>query len=94
MLSLLAPELQRTRPQPRRLHRRQATRRTRPGWFTEKHADGTTALYPLVDFNPRRDENVSRRYLQGMYGALPIVNDAEFAAVLENLAPQESGANA
>ena len=40
------------------------------------------------------DENVSRRYLQGMYGAIPIVNDAEFAAVLENLSPQESGADA
>ena len=63
-------------------------------WFTEKHADGATALYPLLDFNPRRDENVSRRYLQGMYGAVPIVNDAEFAAVFENLAPQESGADA
>jgi uncharacterized protein len=62
-------------------------------WFTEKHADGATALYPLVDFNPRRDENVSRRYLQGMYGAVPIVNDAEFAAVLENLPSQDSGAN-
>ena len=63
-------------------------------WFTEKHSDGATALYPLLDFNPRRDENVSRRYLQGMYGAIPIVNDAEFAAVLENLAPQESGVDA
>jgi uncharacterized protein len=51
-------------------------------WFTEKHADGNTALYPLIDFGPRRDENVSRRYLQGMYGGRPIVSDAEFAAVL------------
>ena len=54
-------------------------------WFTEKHKDGATALYPLIDFNPRKDENVSRRYLQGMYGAVPIVHDAEFAAVLEGI---------
>jgi uncharacterized protein len=51
-------------------------------WFTEKRADGNTALYPLIDFDPRRDENVSRRYLQGMYGGIPIVSDAEFASVL------------
>ena len=49
---------------------------------------GPGTIFPLVDFNPRRDENVSRRYLQGMYGAIPIVNDAEFAAVLETLHPK------
>lgn len=55
-------------------------------WFTEKKADGSTSLYPLLDFSPRRDESVGRRYLGGMYGATPIVSEAEFAAVFEDLA--------
>lgn len=55
-------------------------------WFTEKKADGSTSLYPLLDFSPRRDESVGRRYLGGMYGATPIVSEAEFATVFEDLA--------
>ena len=55
-------------------------------WFTEKTADGSTSLYPLLDFSPRRDESVGRRYLGGMYGATPIVSAAEFASVFEDLA--------
>ena len=58
-------------------------------WFTEKQANGGTTLYPLLDFNPRRDENVSRRYLQGLYGGIPIVSDAEFAAALGDLDDQQ-----
>jgi uncharacterized protein len=57
-------------------------------WFTEKQATGGTRLYPLLDFNPRRDENVSRRYMQGLYGGIPIVSDAEFAAALGDLTEQ------
>jgi hypothetical protein len=44
-------------------------------WFTEKQATGSTRLYPLLDFNPRRDENVS---------------DAEFAAALGGPTEQEA----
>ncbi len=55
-------------------------------WFTEKRSDGATALYPLLDFSPRRDESVGRRYLAGMYGATPIVSDTEFTAVFDDLA--------
>ena len=40
-------------------------------WFTHKAPDGASALYPLTDFSPRRDEAISRRYLQGHYGAVP-----------------------
>lgn len=50
-------------------------------WFTEKMYDGSTKLYPLKDFNPRKAEAVSRRYLTGRYGATPIVSDAEFDAL-------------
>ena len=59
-------------------------------WFTEKQTNGGTHLYPLLDFNPRRDENVSRRYMQGLYGGIPIVSDAEFAAALADVSDVEA----
>jgi len=40
-------------------------------WFTEKQGDGSTRLFPLTDFHPRKEESVFRRYLQGRYGAVP-----------------------
>lgn len=40
-------------------------------WFAEKDQDGTSTLYPLTDFKPRRDENRQRRYLNGNYGGIP-----------------------
>jgi hypothetical protein len=42
-------------------------------WFTEKDRDGATHLYPLTDFHPRKEENVERGYLQGRYGAVPLL---------------------
>ena len=47
-------------------------------WLTEKAADGTTTLYALADFRPKGDEAVGRRYLQGRYGGVPILDPAEF----------------
>lgn len=47
-------------------------------WFTEKDDDGSTRLYPLAGFSPRRQEAVARRYLDGRYGAVPILSDSEF----------------
>jgi AAA15 family ATPase/GTPase len=49
-------------------------------WFTEKLNDGRSRLYPLYDLGPRKDEALSRRYLDGRYGATPLISDAEFAA--------------
>lgn len=40
-------------------------------WFTEKDESGASALYPLTDFHPRKEENLERGYLQGRYGAVP-----------------------
>lgn len=49
-------------------------------WFTEKDNAGTTHLYPLTDYSPRKEENLERGYLQGRYGAIPFLgqfgNDA------------------
>ncbi|MGH3248262.1 MAG: AAA family ATPase [Trebonia sp.] len=50
-------------------------------WFTEKLYDGSTRLYSLTDLGPRKAEAVTRRYLDGRYGATPIINDAEFDAL-------------
>jgi uncharacterized protein len=42
-------------------------------WLTEKDSKGTTVLYPLTDFKPRKDENIERGYIQGRYGAIPFL---------------------
>jgi AAA15 family ATPase/GTPase len=52
-------------------------------WFTEKDNTGATLLYPLSDFRPRKDEALERGYLQGRYGAVPIVDFAELAEQLK-----------
>lgn len=55
-------------------------------WFTEKLNDGSTRLYALADLSPRKAEAVSRRYLSGRYGGIPIIGEADF----ESLAVQVS----
>ncbi len=52
-------------------------------WFTEKQFDGATTLYSLADFGPRRDEALGRRYLQGRFGAIPVIDQGEIRAGLE-----------
>lgn len=51
-------------------------------WFTEKGDDGASILFPLSDFHPRKQENRQRRYLNGSYGAIPIVSDELFIKAL------------
>lgn len=43
-------------------------------WFTEKDSEGSSHLYPLTDFKPRRRENLENGYLQGRYGAIPFIH--------------------
>lgn len=42
-------------------------------WFVEKRQDQNSSLYPLLDFSPRKNEALERGYLQGRYGALPLL---------------------
>jgi AAA15 family ATPase/GTPase len=42
-------------------------------WFVEKRPDQSSSLYPLLDFSPRKHEALERGYLQGRYGALPVL---------------------
>ena len=43
-------------------------------WFVEKKADQNSTLYGLLDFHPRKNEALKRAYLQGRYGAVPILD--------------------
>jgi len=52
-------------------------------WFTEKNNDGSTHLYPLSDFKPRKNENLESGYLQGRYGAIPFLNTEAFMQSFE-----------
>ena len=47
-------------------------------WFTDKLDDGSTRLHPLSDHGPRKSESVAKRYLQGHYGARPILMHGGF----------------
>ena len=47
-------------------------------WLTEKNTDGATTLYPLAEFRPKGDEALARRYLQGRYGGVPVLDPAHF----------------
>jgi predicted ATPase len=42
-------------------------------WLAEKDRDGATHLTPLAEFRVRKGDNVERRYLQGRFGAVPIL---------------------
>ncbi|XVU27236.1 AAA family ATPase [Actinoplanes sp. CA-054009] len=52
-------------------------------WFAEKAKDGTSTVYPLTDFKPRREgENRQRRYLNGSYGGVPELSMVLFERAL------------
>jgi uncharacterized protein len=51
-------------------------------WFTEKTDDGASRLYRLTELSPRQDEAIGKRYLDGRYGATPILARQEFAAAV------------
>ena len=48
-------------------------------WFVEKDANGTSTVYPLSDFSPRKSEVFSRSYLNGRYGAVPAIDNHSFS---------------
>ena len=43
-------------------------------WFAARDdKTGSTEMYPLSDFSPRKTENVEKAYLLGRYGAVPFI---------------------
>jgi uncharacterized protein len=51
-------------------------------WLTEKDRDGSSHLYPITEFKPRKGENLENGYLQGRYGAIPFIDSAAFTSAL------------
>lgn len=47
-------------------------------WFAEKELDNNTNLYTLEKFKIRYDKVVSKDYLAGRYGAVPVFKDFEY----------------
>lgn len=47
-------------------------------WFTEKNRkDMATHLYSLLEYSPRKNENIQKGYLAGRYGAIPFIGDMD-----------------
>lgn len=44
-------------------------------WFIEKDKYGAASLSSLSDFEARKEENYEKNYLQGKYGAVPILEE-------------------
>ena len=54
-------------------------------WFTELSADRATDLYSLVELkNVRKTENLEKGYINGRYGAIPIMNPDFIETFSEN----------
>lgn len=54
-------------------------------WFTELNEDRATDLYSLVEIrNVRKNENVSARYIEGKYGAIPMMNEKMIENLIES----------
>ena len=51
-------------------------------WFTQKNSEGSTRLSALADLEPRKQEAVGKRYLEGRYGATPMLYRQDFAAAV------------
>lgn len=47
-------------------------------WFVEKDESQASRLYPLTDFQPRKNEALERGYLIGRYGGIPFVSEPRF----------------
>jgi uncharacterized protein len=58
-------------------------------WIAEKANDGSSRIYSLAEFSPRQDEALGRRYLQGRYGGLPVIDPSGFLRAAEPTRPRE-----
>lgn len=46
-------------------------------WFVEKDDSNNSKLYPLDQFNERYDKKINKAYLEGRYGAVPVLKNME-----------------
>lgn len=47
-------------------------------WFIERNAENNSKIYSLDNFKERYDKKLSKAYLEGRYGAIPVFNGFEF----------------
>ena len=47
-------------------------------WFVERDANNTSAIYSLDRFKERYDKKLSKAYLEGRYGAIPVFKQFSF----------------
>jgi hypothetical protein len=48
-------------------------------WLTEKDKDGATELYPLTAASPGADEDLTKSYLAGAFGAVPALLEGQIS---------------
>lgn len=47
-------------------------------WFIERNAENVSVIYSLDRFKERYDKVLSKAYLEGRYGAIPVFRTFEF----------------
>ena len=47
-------------------------------WFVEKDKHQSSQLYSLAEFSPRKNEAIEKGYLNGRYGAIPLLSKLDF----------------
>ena len=47
-------------------------------WFVERDADNVSKIYSLDRFKERYDKKLSKAYLEGRYGAIPVFRQFSF----------------
>ena len=48
-------------------------------WFVERNAENASSIYSLDRFKERYDKVLSKAYLEGRYGAIPVFSTFDFA---------------
>lgn len=60
-------------------------------WFASKGNDGATDIYSLADFPHHAGENVANRYLNGRYGAVPVLAPSLLRRLVEGRGAASDG---
>ena len=47
-------------------------------WFVERNAENSSTIYSLDRFKERYDKKLSKAYLEGRYGAIPVFRHFSF----------------
>ena len=47
-------------------------------WFVERNEQNTSTIYSLDRFKERYDKRLSKAYLEGRYGAIPVFSSFAF----------------